>query len=162
YTRLSDIEQAALGNLVVTPPGTPAGPITAGTPLINAPFAFPTLLNQTVLQASLQVPLSDNFLRVPQAVGAASAGARASELNTAAAGLRVENDARTAYYNWVRALLSVPVSEQAVEQARAHLGDVRKAFDVGSASRADVLRVESLVAQAELGVVRAKNLADLA
>ncbi len=139
YTRLSDLEQ----------------PTVMG-------FSFPVLLDQLVFQAALVVPVSDYLLRVPAAVGSAGQAARAAELNESAATQRVDTDARAAYYNWVRARLTVTVAEQSVEQARAHLVDARRLFDVGNANRADVLRVESTVSQAELAVVRARNGAELA
>lgn len=158
YTRLSEIDSASLGNLVVA---AEPGPVTSTTPLQAFPLSFEQLNNSYELSASLTIPVSDYFLRVPQSVGAARDAKRATELNAGATTRDVDIDARVAYYDWVRARLSVTVAEQSLEQARAQLGDVKKAFEVGSASKADVLRVESSVAQAELRVVRATNAAEL-
>ena len=48
-----------------------------------------------------------------------------------------------------------------MEQAKAHLADVKSGFDAGSTSSADVMRVESHLAGAEQLEARAKNLVEL-
>jgi outer membrane protein len=138
YTRLSDLE-----------PG-------------ESPFQLPVLLDQTAARAQLTIPVSDFLLRVRPSVRSARAGARAADATAAAAGRRVEADARLLYYGWVRARLSTIVAESSVEQARGHLEDARKQLAAGAASRADVLRVESSLAQAELVLVRARHAAEVA
>jgi outer membrane protein len=160
-TRLSSLDAPALGNLVVTPPGTPAGPVAAGTPLVSAPLSFPQLPDQTVLQATLTVPLTDYLLRVRPARAAAESSARGAAHTEQATLLRASADARVAYYGWVRARLAARVARQALAQSRQHLDDARAAHDAGTASVADVLRVESQVASAELVVTRADNLEGL-
>jgi outer membrane protein TolC len=157
-SRLSVLDAPALGNLVVTPPGTPPGPVPAGTPLLSAPLSFPQLSDQTVLQASLIVPLTDYLLRVRPATAAAESSARAAAQGQQTTLLRTTADARIAYYGWVRARLGARVAHQALLQSRQHLDDARAARDAGTASVADVLRVESQVASAELVVTRADNL----
>jgi outer membrane protein len=158
-TRLSSLQGATLGNLVVAPPGTPSGPVPAGTPLLSAPLAFPQLSDQTVLQASLTVPLTDYLLRVRPAKAAAESSARSAAQTEQATVLRTTADARVLYYGWVRARLAARVARLALVQSRQHLDDARVARDAGSASVADVLGVESQVASAELVVTRADNLA---
>src|SRR5262249_25067104 len=160
YPRLSPIDQGTLGNLVVAP-GVPAGAIPPGTQLFNVPLSFPVLLNNTTMQLALTIPISDYFLRVPHFVGSAKANERAAQANREATDHDVDVDARDAYYDWVRARLQLIVAEQSREQARGHLADVQKAAQVGTASRADVLRVESSVANAELQRVKAANAAEL-
>lgn len=160
YTRLSSIEQPALGNLVVAP-GAPAGPIAPGTELIAAPLAFPVILDMYSTQASLGVPLSDYLLRIPQRYAAASKSAQAAEHAARATRLAVALEARRTYYNWVRAKLQTITAEQALEQTRAHHRDARSALEAGSASKADVERVSSQVAQQELLLVRTRHLAEL-
>jgi outer membrane protein TolC len=156
-TRLSSLDSAALGNLVVTPPGTPPGPVSPGTPLLSAPLSFPQLSDQTTLQASLTIPLTDYLLRVRPATAAAQSGARAAAQSQQATLLRTSADARIAYYGWVRARLAARVARQALVQSRQHLDDAHAGRDAGTASVADVLRVESQVASAELVVTRADN-----
>ena len=159
YTRVSSLTLPSLGNLVVAPPDAQPGAPADPTRLMVYPLRFPVILDQYLGQASLQISLSDYFLRLPQAHAAATANARAAALTEEAARLRVATDARVAYYAWVRARLATGIARQGLDQARAHLGDVNQAAAAGAASRADVLRVESQVAAAELLLTRALNLA---
>jgi outer membrane protein TolC len=164
YTRLSSIEQGSLGSLVAAP-GLPPGPLAPSTridQLVAVPLSFPVILDQYVTQATLQVPLSDYLLRIPQAHAAATRDARAAELSASAARLKAATDGRLAYYAWVRARLQADVAARALEQARAHMADVQTGAQAGVASKADVLRVTSQVSAAELLVVRARSLSQLA
>jgi outer membrane protein TolC len=113
--------------------------------------------NQYVLQASLEVPLSDYLLRLPALIEAARGNVRAAALLEQATRLGVATDARVSFYQWARARLQADVSAQALAQAQAHLVDARAALVAGTASRADVLRVESQVAGAELQLARART-----
>lgn len=162
YTRLSDVGPQLIGNLVAAEPGTPPGPLPPGAPLLNVPVAITSLVDQYALGASLTIPLSDYFLRTAPAVDAAEMGHRASELELSASERDVELNARRTYYVWARAVLNVGVAEDALATASGHLGDARNLQAAGSLSRADVLRVESSVAQAQLGVVRARSAAEVA
>jgi len=161
YTRLSKPESSSAGSIVAAP-GAPAGPIAPGTPLVNVPLEFPTLQNQYTFQANLTVPLSDYFLRIRDTHGTATERQRAARESTAAAERDAGLDAELAFYAWVRARLGLGVANRALEQARAHLTDVRAAVEVASASKADLLRVESQVAKSELLVESSKKLAHVA
>jgi outer membrane protein len=158
YTRLSDLKATSLGNLAVAPDAQP-GSNPDPTRLLAMPLTFPTITNQYLAQATLQLPLSDYLLRIPQAHAAASGNARSVALAEKAARLRVATEARVGYYAWLRAGMQVRIAEQSVEQARGHLEDVKHAAAAESASPADVLRVESQVAATELLLARARNLA---
>jgi outer membrane protein len=158
YLRLSEIDGLSL-NLAAAPSATPGRPIAAGTPLIAVPLVINFYPNQTILHANLTVPISDYVLRISQAHASASRSAKAAELNEQAARLKAGLDGRLAYYGWVRAKLQAFVTHQALAQAHDHLADVRHAFDAGSNSKADVLRVEAQVASSELLVQRAEGLA---
>jgi len=160
YTRLSPITQGDIGTLVAAPSVGP-GPIPAGTQLVNVALEFPVLLNNTSFQGQLVIPLSDYFLRVRHGVSAARSNERAAVYNESSVSQQIGVDSRVAYYDWVRARLQQIVAEQSLEQSKANLSDVQKQAQVGTASRADVLRVQSQVAQAELVVVRAVNLSEL-
>lgn len=161
YTRLSSVPDQTLGNIVVAPGGVEPGPVTPTTPLAVAPLSLPTILNQYATQASLQIPLSDYLVRLPQLHDAASKSARAARLLEDASRLQVASDARVAYYDWARAHLQVDVAKQSLAQAQGHLADVKAAFSNGAASKADVLRVESQVASAELLLTRASTASHL-
>ncbi len=161
YARLSPIGSSSLGNLVATPPDTPAGLIAPGTPLVNVPIRFETPLNQYTFQANLLVPVSDYFLRVAPNRDAASLSRQAAEASVESTKQRAAADARIAYYAWVRARLGVVVAEQALDQAEAHLTDARAMLDAGSGSPADVLRVEAQVARSELLLTQSRTLSEL-
>jgi outer membrane protein len=138
YTRLSEVPPLIFGNQSLVLP-----------------------LNRYLLQASLTIPVSDYVLRLSQSYAAASRSQRAAELDQQAARLKAATDGRLAYYAWLRAKGQLVVAERALDQAKAHLEDARHAFEVGTTSKADVLRVESQVASAELVVAQAKNLVEL-
>jgi outer membrane protein TolC len=156
YTRLSEVPASSLGNIVLAPTAAP-GSVPDPSRTVAVPMEFPSIANQYAAQATLQVPLTDYLLRMPQAHEAAKDSARASALSEKATRLRIAAEARAAYYQWWRARLQVRVAEQALAQARGHLQDVQHAADVQAASKADVLRVESQVAAAELLLVRTRS-----
>jgi outer membrane protein TolC len=160
YTRLSDVDNPALGNLVLAPMAQP-GPLDASDQLVAAPLSFPTVLDQYALTAQLQVPISDYFLRVPNATESASANEKSTALQLEAARLQVVTDAKKLFYAWMQSKLQLTVAEQTLVQTQAHLADAKKLLDAGMISNADVLSAEAQVAQSELLLERAKNLAAL-
>ena len=158
YNHLSYVEPAKFGGGVQAP-GAPVGPIPAGTELVNTtPTSFPSIRNSTDITTSLTFPVSDILLRVSRDHAAASRSARAARLNALATSLKVQTDSRLTYYGWLRAKLSAEVTSRAVVQARQHLEDVRVAFRADKVAKADVLRVESQLADAELSHTKARNL----
>jgi outer membrane protein TolC len=132
YTRLSEVE---------LPPELASSPVGA--------LFTPPAPNTYSLTANLIVPISDYVLRISQGYAAASHAESAKKLEVQAAQLQVVGDAKVAFYNWVQAKGQVVVAHEAVEQARAHVADARRTFEVGLISRADVLRLEAQVAGAE-------------
>jgi outer membrane protein TolC len=161
YTRTSREDSPSLGNLVVAPPDSPAGPLPPGSELSSAPLAFPSIVDHYEAKLSLGVPLSDYVLRLPQLHDAATGDARAASLLLDATRLQEASDARVVYYEWLRARLSHEVALGTLERTRAHLDDARRAADIGTASLADVLGVEAQVANAELLVTRASGQSEL-
>lgn len=166
YTRLSPIQQPTLGpgtgRLVATT--TSQGMVTPDS-LVGVPanaFKFPVILNQYFLQANVTVPISDYLLRTSQSYAAASRSKHAAELNEEAARLEAALRGRLAYYAWVRAELSTSVAAQALNRAQAHRRLAQVGFDAGRLTRADVLRAESQVANAELLLERARQTAEVA
>lgn len=168
-SRLSPIDIPSLGTIVgfrdpkLTAPGpavvgpcvktAPAGPKCLldanGSPAGAAPLKFDVPLNAYSLTASLAVPISDYVFRLSQAYSAASHNEKAARLAAEAEAVQAGADAKITYFNWVRAKGGVIVAAEAVEQARAHVEDAKKAFNVGLASRADVLRIEAQLAAAQ-------------
>lgn len=149
YTRLSKIDVPNLGVLAAPADQTP-GPIGPGAQLVAVPLSFPIILNNYVLQAQLNVPLSDYLLRTSRAVSGANRVKNASELDERATKLSVARDARVAYYQWIRMQGFAFVGAQSVEQAKGHLTDANNAFQAGLVSKADVLRAQSGLKSAEL------------
>src|SRR5262249_47284194 len=118
---------------------------------------IPSIDDQYSTSAALGVPLSDYLLRIPLAYAAATHARDAAHLGERAQRLKTASDARVAFYTFVRARLQEVVAEQALGQARGHRKDAAAAFDAGTASKADLLRVDAQVAQAELLVARAHD-----
>lgn len=160
YARLSPIEQPALGTLVAAP-GVPPGPLAPGAALVAVPLTFPVILDQYVAQASLTVPLSDYLLRLPRGHASAEARRRAAQLTLRAARLASAQNARQLFFGWAKARWQVAVAEQTLAQARAQRETADKRAEVGSASKADVLRVQSLVASAELLATHTRTQAEV-
>jgi outer membrane protein TolC len=144
YARYSPVSSAPLRILPTAPP-----------------IEFTMPLNQTSFSASLLVPVSDYFLRVTPNRAGARKNRDAAAWGSEFARQNALADARIAYYSWVNAKLRVVVAEQALEQARAHLGLTRTLLDAGNASEADALRFESLVAKSEQMLASARNLSEL-
>jgi outer membrane protein TolC len=158
YARLSPITAPTVGNIVVTPD---PGEISQQNFPVSVATRFPVLLDQYVLQAGASLPLSDYVLRVPHTTTAAAEGAAAARASQRAAETRIAGDARVLYYEWARARLQNDVAISALLQTRAHLEHVKSRRDAGGSTIADVLRVESQLASAELLALRTYNLAGL-
>jgi outer membrane protein TolC len=122
---------------------------------------FPVFVNQWLLQATLNVPISDYFLRLTQSYSAATHSRDAARFDEIAARATSAADGRVAFYNWLGARGAVIVAVQALNDQKSHLALAKNQFDVGQASKSDVLRAETNVTNAELQVVHAKNLSDL-
>ena len=131
-----------------------------GTPVGAAQFNIPVFLNQWHTQASLVVPISDYALRLVRGLQAAKQSRKSAELLAQAERLKVETDARLAYYQWVRAVASVAVAQDALEGAQARLTDAQASFTAGVLAKADLLRIEALVANAQNTVLQAQALLD--
>lgn len=160
YTRLSKFTPPNLGTIAAVEPGV-VGPITAVGQLIPYPFSFPIILNQWLLQATINVPISDYFLRIDQNYSAATHSQDAARWDLAGSRAMASANGKVAYYTWLRARGAYAVAVQAVNDQLTHLRDARNQFAAGNASKADVLRAETAVASAGLALENAKNLSDL-
>lgn len=167
YTRVSDLDNeldtgggALLGAQNQGPVGTgpcPGNPgiecvlDSGGVPVAAQAidFAFPTILNNYSLTASLVVPISDYLLRLSQAYDATKLDVSSKEHAVEAERLKVAADAKVAFYQWVKAKGQTVVATEAIGQARTHVDDAKKAFAAGLVARADVLRLEAQVARAQ-------------
>jgi outer membrane protein TolC len=165
YTRLSDFNLPAIqaGQIIGTllPPGTP---ITVNNlnQLRPVSLVFPFfVLDNWLIQETLTVPISDYFLRTQQNYTAATRSQDAARWDVITQRATSQSNGAGAYYSWLLARGSVIVAIQAVNDQKTHLRDARNQFNVGNASKADVLRAETQEASAELALERTKNLADL-
>jgi outer membrane protein TolC len=158
YARLSGITSPLLGNIVVAPE---AGELSVDNFPYSVAFRFPVLVDHYTFQAGASVPLSDYLLRFPHTTTAAREGAAAAQASQRAAERHIAGEARALYYAWGRARLQHDVAVSAQQQAFAHLGQVKLRREAGSSTSADVLRVESQMAAAELLALRTANLAAL-
>jgi outer membrane protein len=161
----SSVGTANAGPLVIgTCPGGQGQCVldSMGVPAIAAPFAFVFPLNSYSLSAALSVPLSDYILSLVPARRSSQAGVEAARLARAAEVIKVEADARIAYYNWLRTIAAVVVADTSAQRSKARLLDAEAAFEAGVASQADVLRLDALVASTESAVVQAAAARDLA
>jgi outer membrane protein TolC len=140
-----------------SPATVPAGPIPAGTPLVSVPAHLPGHRGPVHHAGTLSLPVSDYLYRLPKLHAAAKGNARSAALLAQATRVRVATDARVAYYGWARARMQADVAARNLVQAQGHLKDVSAASASGAASKADVLRVESQVATAELLLTRARS-----
>jgi outer membrane protein TolC len=162
---LLGVSQTPGGNVVTQlPNGAPAPFDPATQQIIYAPanlFSFPIVLDNWLLQGTITVPITDYFLRISENYTAALSSEDAARYDFAAAGAKAEADGKVAFYTWLRAKGAVYVAQQSLEDQKTHLTDAKNQFQVGNASKADVLRAETGVASAELAVERSKNLEDL-
>ena len=144
YTRLSPIDPVFFGDPSV--PGTPS---------------FTSLENSYATQASVAIALSDYIVRYPKLIAGARLGIEAARTGKRTSEIDAGQEARLAYYEWVRAKLQVMIAGRQLTQVRATLGQVRALAEAQRLSTADRMRVESQEAQAEQILDQLTNLAEL-
>jgi len=144
YTRLSPIDTPVFGD-----------------PSTGMAFEFPVFLNSYLLQGRASINLSDYVVRYPKLIDAARLGEEVARLSGHSSAVSAGQEARLAYYEWVRAKLQNLIAKRQLEQVRATLGQVRALAEVQRLSRADLMRVESNEAVAEQASIQLQNLADL-
>jgi outer membrane protein len=142
YTRLSNIDAAVI-------------------PFGGMSFSFPVFLNQYSATARATVNLSDYVLRYPKLIQAARLGEEVARLSKRSSEVDAGQDARIAYYEWVRAKLQNLIAKRQLEQVRATLRQVRALAEAQRLSRADLMRVESQEAEAEQVSIQLQNLTQL-
>lgn len=118
-------------------------------------------VNNYSTQAQVVVPLSDYILRYPKLIDAANAAMDVARTSKASAEVAAGQEARLAYYEWIRARLQVLIAKRQLSQVQAVLKQVRALAEVQRLSKADLMRVESNEAQAEQVVAQLTNLETL-
>ena len=124
-------------------------------------LAFNFLQNYYLAEATISIPVSDYLYRYPKLVSGAKIALEVAKTTRASAWVNAGQDARAAYYEWLRAKLQVIVAQRQVAQVQATLGQVRAQAEVQRISRADLLRVESQEAEAEQTAAQLTNIAEL-
>jgi outer membrane protein TolC len=112
-------------------------------------FQIPFLQNQYVLQGQINVPLSDYLVRYPPLIKSARLSEDSARATDQYSQLTASEDARLAYYEWVRARLNVVIARRQLAQVQATLLQERALADVQRVSRADLLRIESQAASTQ-------------
>lgn len=107
--------------------------------------------------ATLAVPISDYFVRIPYLIDAAEGGEANAQIAEKTAALAAAVDARVAYYEWARARLQVVVAERLVTQVGATVEQLQALVSVQRASRADLLRLQAQQAQAQLALTQVRD-----
>jgi outer membrane protein TolC len=110
-------------------------------------IAFPE--NSYAFQGQVAVPLSDYALRFPPLIEAARLGTQAARTNKTASEVNAAQDARIAYYEWLRVKLQALVAKHQHQQTQTVLKQVRALAEAQRLSKADLMRVESNDADAE-------------
>ncbi len=143
YTRLSYIAP-----FVIAIPG-----------IVNIPLQF--LQNSYDSLITTTVPLSDYIVRYPRLMNQATwnvEAARTSQLSTA---VNAGEDARLAFYEWLRARLQTLVARRQLTNVKATLAQAQALADAQRLSKADLLRIESQEAEAEQTIDQLQNLETL-
>jgi protease secretion system outer membrane protein len=112
--------------------------------------AVPVFLNQFALRASVVWPVTEIFATLTARYDAVDAAAKAQAAQAEAARQEAAFRAKTAFYSAVRAKGLVTLAQRRIAQADAHLGLLRGAVAQGTATTADVLRVEAQRAGAQM------------
>lgn len=144
YTRLSPIDAPVFGD-----------------PASGMAFSFPVFLNQYSASARAAINLSDYVVRYPKLIAAARLGEEVARMSNRSIAVDAGQEARVAYYEWVRSKLQNLIAKRQLEQVRTTLRQVRALAEVQRLSRADLMRVESNEAVAEQASIQLQNLADL-
>ncbi len=175
YTRLSPVS-SGFGTGALVGAGNPGllgvGPCPAGggqcvldsqgQPVGAAAFSIDSLEDVYSLSASLNVPISDYVLRLSNAASGATASRRSAELQVKAEKLKVKSDAKALFYDWLRAKARVAIAQKSLERTRARVKDAKPAYELGTITKADLMRLEALAANTEQILVEARTFRDLA
>lgn len=140
---------------------SPIDPFVIPNPTGGMGFEIKALENAYLGEAQLVVPLSDYLVRFPRLIDAARLGAEAARINKRASEVGAGQEARLAYYEWVRTKLQVLIAKRQLLQVQKTLAQVRALAEAQRLSKADLLRVESQEAQAEQVVDQLENLSQL-
>jgi outer membrane protein TolC len=95
-------------------------------------------------------------------IGSAKSSRASADFDAKATRLSVAREGRQAYYEWVRTIGQIIVAAQNLEQRQGQYTDSQNSFQAGMVSKADVLRAEAAVKEAQLAAERIKYQSQLA
>ncbi len=95
-------------------------------------------------------------------IAQAELGATTAELGVEKARQQVKLDTTAAYYNVLQGANMLAVSQETVNNLKAHLNIVQAKYEAGSVAKSDILRAEVELANAEQNLIKARNQRDLA
>jgi len=139
---------------------SPLSPIDLGS-FMGQNFVIAFLDNSYLAESTVSVPLSDYVLRYPKLIEAARLGEDVAKLSRHSAEVDAGEDARLAYYEWLRAKLQVLIAQRQLVQVHSTVIQFQALADAQRLSKADLLRVQSQEAEAEQTVDQLKNLSEL-
>jgi outer membrane protein TolC len=85
-------------------------------------------------------------------MAATRANRRAVEIQKQAEELKIASDARIQYYNWLRTVAGGAIAQSSLVRTQRLLEDAHTAFELGAATKADVMRLEAVVAATEMAI----------
>lgn len=118
-------------------------------------------IDQRQATLNLNYPI-DLFGVINRTINAARAAEKAQEENFAAERNDLRLNVRTAYYQVLQADAYVIVQREALARAENQLKNTRKEFEAGAKAKVELLRFETLAAQAKSDLISAENAAALA
>ena len=136
------------------PVSQPTGPPV----LQKAPFSA---INTNNVNATLQYAIYTGG-EVQAIIGQAAANYSASQSEYSAARANVITDTTSAYFDLVLTRRTVVIDDEAVKVAQQNLDTADERYRAGTAARADVLRQQVTLANAQVEAVRAHNADNLA
>jgi len=95
-------------------------------------------------------------------IAGASRGRTAAELSLEFTRREIVFETKRAYYGLVRAIQLLGVQEEAVDLVREQLRKTQSLFDLGSASKSDLLKAQVQVGEAELAFIASDKAAEIA
>ena len=124
-------------------------------------FVIPFLQNYYLAEGTINVPLSDYLLRFPKLIEASHLALDVAKTTKSSAIVGAGEDARLAYYEWVRSRLQVLVAQRQLVQVQTTLSQMKALAEVQRLSKADLLRVVSQEAEADQTLNSLQNLSSL-
>ena len=132
--------------------------IRKACPRNRALFSFPVFLNSYSFTGSLDVPISDYFLRSVQGYSAAEHNEQSAKLEIDAENLQTAANAKIVYLQWIAAKGTTVVAHLSVDDAEKQVADGKTGVQVGTASPADEMRLEARLAQAQFQEAEAHSI----